>query len=544
MNTAYLIIFFILGLHMGSFYTVIGLRLPKHQDFIKTRFPDSKADLYAAFIEKCIGITNRQGICSMVTMNSWMFLSSFESLRNNVLRNATIETINHLGMEAFDGIIGKVVQTVAFTINCTHINDYKGIAVRLVDFYDSKRWLKETEFFNPDHRNILGAPIAYWVSQNFLKAFERGMPYKEFGKPRVGLQTSNNELFLRLWYECNARQIELSCTQASDSQNSTKKWYPHNKGGAYRKWYGNHEYVIIYKNNGEKLRATEGAAVIPDDIVQPKNTYFKYAVSEEKKFNTSRDIKKTFDEEHENAFKFKTSREVWGSIYNTRRDLKKTFDEEHGNAFKFNTLLLPARFEGLDSHNTERDVRYTFDEEHDNAFKFNTSVTNTISLDKIKDADKYIKKKTERNVLMNLWTMIGDIRFDGIKFNTKLIITNTIDVEIFFNSMRRCIINIEKMFNTKKEVKQIGDANHPSQVNNTIRDVRTTYYLKFNTNLMALIIQNNNTKRNVVLTVTKTYETRRHVKVYTRPYIVFVTNTNINIEQPKDYEYINELLKN
>ena len=284
--------------------------------------------------------------------------------------------------------------------------------------------------------------------------------------------------------------------------------------------------------------------IIPDDIVQPKNTYFKYAVSEEKKFNTSRDIKKTFDEEHENAFKFKTSREVWGSIYNTRRDIKKTFDEEHGNAFKFNTLLLPARFEGLDSHNTERDVRYTFDEEHNNAFKFNTSVTNTISLDKIKDADKYIKKKTERNVMMNLWTMIGDIRFDGIKFNTKLIITNTIDVEIFFNSMRRCIINIEKMFNTKKEVKQIGDANHPSQVNNTIRDVRATYYLKFNTNLMALIIQNNNTKRNVVLTVTKTYETRRHVKVYTRPYIVFVTNTNINIEQPKDYEYINELLKN
>ena len=239
--------------YMGS--SGMGVKL---SDYIKKNYPDSKSDLFACFIEKCMMMTLRNGFTSMVTMHSWMFLSSFEKLREYIVRNKRIMSILHLGMEAFDDIIGKVVSTVAFVLTPTGKTSYKNKAVRLVEFYDSRRYLKKTEFFNLNNRSISrqmnytkipGTPIAYWVNENVISAFEYGKPIEKFSKVIVkGIFTGDNERFLRLWHEINSTEIST-------------KWRKYSKGGGYRKWFGNQEYVINWNNNGAELKEFQGSGL-------------------------------------------------------------------------------------------------------------------------------------------------------------------------------------------------------------------------------------------------------------------------------------------
>ncbi len=256
----------------------------KLSDYVKKNYPDSKSDLFAVFIERCGAMTAKNGYQAMITQHAWMFLSSYEKLRKKIQLQVIIN-MAHLGIGTFEDLNSKVVQSTAFVLLNKRIDRYTGNYHRLFekqglqeDNQLKEQWLKngkhKFEFRQEWFSLIPGTPIAYWTSDKLLDAFNIGKSLGEIGHPRVGLQTSNNDMFLRFWYECSFQDCFFHCCSVEQSMNSSARWYPHNKGGAYRKWYGNLEYVIFYKHNGEKLRNTDGAATIPDDLVfQPAITY-------------------------------------------------------------------------------------------------------------------------------------------------------------------------------------------------------------------------------------------------------------------------------
>ncbi len=229
--------------------------------FVKKEYPDSKSDLFATFIEKCNKMVNDNGHMALVTMHSWMFLSSYESLRKKLLTNCSFTSINHLGMEAFDGVIGKIVATVAFTMQNTKLNR-SCIGVRLTDYYDSRRYEKERAFFYEENRTLFrqndflkipGLPFAYWVKNKAFKAFGKGNNLADMVDSSVGIQSGDNDRFIHYWWEVDDENINREASCMKDSYGE-KKWFPYNKGGEYRKWYGNDDSVIDWKNDGENIK--------------------------------------------------------------------------------------------------------------------------------------------------------------------------------------------------------------------------------------------------------------------------------------------------
>jgi len=227
--------------------------------YVQLNHDKSKSDLCAAFIEVGMSQTKKNGYCSLVTMHSWFFLSSFEALRKEILDNFSITSILHLGMEAFDGIIGKVVQTAAFVLRNYSNSNYKPVGIRLVDFYDGRKYEKESQFFNKnntyqnvklsDFEKIPGTPIAYWANSEHYKAYEKAQLLSEISEIRKGLATGNTDRFIKYWFEVPYNKINFSKYQTGDF-----KWYPCHKGGDYRKWYGNLEKVINWENDGYEIK--------------------------------------------------------------------------------------------------------------------------------------------------------------------------------------------------------------------------------------------------------------------------------------------------
>jgi type II restriction/modification system DNA methylase subunit YeeA len=235
----------------------------KLKKFVQNNFENSKADLYATFIEWALLHTKQNGYCSLVTMHSWFFLSSFETMRRSLLEKSTFKSILHLGMEAFEGIIGKVVQTAAFIIQNTHIEQYTPIGIRLVDFYDARKYEKETQFFNPENKfntikqddfgKIPGSPIAYWISKKEVELFESSPKIGDFYDAKGGMTSGNNELFLRYWHEVDYNKIGKYLSKEAAVQ-SDFVWFPYNKGGNFRKWYGNINHVINWYKDGSVIK--------------------------------------------------------------------------------------------------------------------------------------------------------------------------------------------------------------------------------------------------------------------------------------------------
>jgi type II restriction/modification system DNA methylase subunit YeeA len=259
----------------------------KLQQFVKDKFPNSSSDLFAVFIEKGFMLTKEYGFNSMVTMHSWMFLGAFEKMRSYILDNYSIYSIVHLGFEAFENIIGKVVQTAAFVIRKLHLINIRPVGIRLIDFYDSRRYEKESQFFNPinkfsslkqcDYKKIPGDVIAYWVNRKFIEAFNKGFSIEKYSDFTGSFnKTADNEKYLRLWWEIQ-----------NNKMGKNKKWVPYSKGGSYRKHYGNNEFVIdwtpearnFYNTNptsnllNEKYWYKEG---ITYTLVTTKGTSFRY----------------------------------------------------------------------------------------------------------------------------------------------------------------------------------------------------------------------------------------------------------------------------
>jgi hypothetical protein len=225
-------------------------------EYVKTNYPNSKSDMFAAFIERCSAFTKANGYQAMITQHAWMFLSSYEKLRTK-LHACDVINMAHLGAKAFAEIGGEVVQSTAFVMRGGHIGGFKGMYVRLVDIDDADG--KECEFLSGNHRytadsdnfaKIPGSPVAYWVSDSLILAFELGTQLNNLAQPRVGLQTSDNERFIMLWHEILYTKIGFNIRKHSDTLKHEYKWYPHNKGGEFRKWYGNNYHVVDYWKDG------------------------------------------------------------------------------------------------------------------------------------------------------------------------------------------------------------------------------------------------------------------------------------------------------
>lgn len=245
-------------------------------NFVKKNYPDSKADMFAVFIEKCNQLCRKNGMQAMITQHAWMFLSSYEKLRSKI-QCYDIVNMAHLGPRAFEEIAGEVVQTTSFVIRKSKVEGYIAEYRRLVDYPSQKA--KEEAFLsgvnrycvtNDNFEKIPGAPIAYWVSDSMIEDFAKGVPFANVGFPKVGMQTSNNDKFLRLWYEVNSEEFY------SDS----KKWIKYVKGGSYRKWYGNLEYVVWYNSTPSFILQQKNARVLPEsELTVLKGTWTDLATS-------------------------------------------------------------------------------------------------------------------------------------------------------------------------------------------------------------------------------------------------------------------------
>lgn len=238
---------------------------PFMSSWIKKNYPDVKSDLCTCFIERGYDLADKHGYSSMVTMQSWMFLGSFEKMRNRLIDEKNIVSMAHLGPRAFDAIGGEVV-SVSAAVLYNSTSHMKGTYFRLVDIVGSepKREKLLEAISNPTcgwfyradastFHDIPGTPIAYWTSDALLQAFSKGKIGDEF-PVRKGLDTGNNDQFLRYWYEVAFCKVGIRFTSSADFSADQKKWAPHDKGGEYRKWYGNADWVINWENNGEELK--------------------------------------------------------------------------------------------------------------------------------------------------------------------------------------------------------------------------------------------------------------------------------------------------
>ncbi len=286
----------------------------KLSDYVKKNYKNSKTDFFSIFMEKNYYYTSNNGYTSMITQPSWLFLSSFEELRKQILDNQNIMSILHMGR----GIFGIDFGSCAFTFRKTNIKDYKGSYFRLhqrtfqyinpedieklyltakkdhnfeFNFSTYKANQEDIVISNDEHNidninlkiyfeteqngfhSIPGSPIAYWASGKVREIFAINRPLSAVANPCVGLQTADNGRFIRLWYEVNFSKIGFCFESCEKAKESKLKWFPYNKGGAFRKWYGNQEFVVNWENDGEEIKNYNGS------VIRNPNTYFNKNIS-------------------------------------------------------------------------------------------------------------------------------------------------------------------------------------------------------------------------------------------------------------------------
>lgn len=234
----------------------------KLSDFVKTKYPTVKSDLSMVMLKQALNkYVNQSGFVSFITTSSWMFITSFKDIRKEVIDNYTFDSICDFGTELFDGKVGHNPIT-AWVNRASKIDNYQPVCIRLVEFNQSKRDMKQSEFFNkknyyyPDQSNftkIPGMPVAYWVSDNFLNAFTNGIPMSSLATPKQGMSTCDVNRFVKLWYEPSIFNTNIY------NKKNHSAWVVYNKGGDFRKWYGNRDYIVNWHGNGDLLKANNAA---------------------------------------------------------------------------------------------------------------------------------------------------------------------------------------------------------------------------------------------------------------------------------------------
>ena len=261
------------------------------KEFVKKQFPEAKSDLFACFIERSYTLAKATGQAAMVTMQSWMFLSSYEAMRERLLRERTVTTMLHIGYNSFPSMNSKIAQATAFSISNRRIGIYKGI---FVDLNSAPQAADKDEVFlgrgpanqfvvSADKFNRLpGSPIAYWISDRTRFAFSDFGKVSDHSETRIGLITGENQKYIRFWHEVGFANIGFSMSRDS-AKKSGKCWFPQSKGGDFRRWYGNNETVVDWKNDGYELQTrlhSSGERVLAhnfnlDKIFEPAITWTK-----------------------------------------------------------------------------------------------------------------------------------------------------------------------------------------------------------------------------------------------------------------------------
>ena len=231
--------------------------------FARDHFPDAKSDLFACFIERGYTLAKDAGYNTMVTMQSWMFLSSFEKMRERMLREKTIKTMAHLGARAFGSISGEVVQTTAYVLQNRSPQGYKPVFYRLLDGGEAK---KQAALANGEKRfdtttqdefkKIPGSPVAYWASDALVNSFLNGVLLRNVTDTRIGMATGNNDKYIRRWWEVSCESMRTACSTRAEAKESGARWFPVAKGGDYRRWFGNITHLVNWENDGHELRTT------------------------------------------------------------------------------------------------------------------------------------------------------------------------------------------------------------------------------------------------------------------------------------------------
>ena len=281
----------------------------KLSDYVKKNFPDSKADMFAVFIERCGQMAKKNGYQAMITQPSFLFLTSFERLREKTVTTSSIENLLHMGR----GIFGIDFGSIAFVIKKRHLASYKGVYLRLhertfqyiepkdiaqlyirakenhsyrysfVDYTTDDGIVEQPvtpnskqiyyEASQDNFSKIPGSPVAYWVSNAFLRVFDTGVLLGKIADAKQGVATADNNRFLRLWNEVSINKVSFHTHSHEDAATAREKWFPYNKGGDFRKWYGNNEFVVNWEHDGAELKQFKGS------VLRNPSYYFKECFS-------------------------------------------------------------------------------------------------------------------------------------------------------------------------------------------------------------------------------------------------------------------------
>lgn len=262
------------------------------KQFVQDHYEDGKADLFAAFIYRLFELVPKHGQLGFMTPYVWMFISSYEQMRQRIIRQEHISSLIQLEYSGFEG---ATVPICTFTLGKGR-SDRKGAFVRLSDFIGAKqqgpRALEIIEAHNNEQSahsgmrkyffevnqhefaKIPGSPIVYWLNRPMLDTFIKGKQLKMVAEPREGLSTANKSLFLREWWEIDESKVAFRCLSHNEALKNGKKWFAHNKGGEYRKWYGNQEYVVNWEKDGYELNEFK-----PRSVIRNPDTYFRPSIS-------------------------------------------------------------------------------------------------------------------------------------------------------------------------------------------------------------------------------------------------------------------------
>ena len=260
---------------------------PVLSSWVRKHHPQAKSDLFASFIERCLKLADAEhGLVSMITMQAWMFLGSFEKLRRHILRDVPPVTMLHLGERAFDSIGGEVVSTTAFVLEhgrstgevCEYIRAVPGNSEAEKEHLlrDALTGTSDLRFSARPHTLLAlpGARLAYWLSPAMTRAFTVGKPLGEIAAPKQGLATADNARFLRQWFEVSRSRTCFDADSRETAAACGAKWFPHLKGGEFRKWWGNQDYVINWDHDGTELWDFR-----PRSVIRNPDYYYKPAIS-------------------------------------------------------------------------------------------------------------------------------------------------------------------------------------------------------------------------------------------------------------------------
>ncbi|MDR0990904.1 MAG: N-6 DNA methylase, partial [Propionibacteriaceae bacterium] len=245
--------------------------------FMKYEYPDAKSDLFSGFFYRCLNLTERGGQLGFMSPYVWMFISSYQKVRERFINQETITSLIQLEYSGFDG---ATVPICTFTVQRGH-QDYAAGYVRLSDFVGAAQQatraleiiksgitkeqrrttalLEMARHFyrrtSSDLLGIPGSPIVYWLSEKMRAAFVKGEPLSEIAPARLGMRTGDNQKWLRYWFEVSRNSFLDSALDATSAKESGASWFPYNKGGDFRKWYGNRDYVVFWRDDGHKIKA-------------------------------------------------------------------------------------------------------------------------------------------------------------------------------------------------------------------------------------------------------------------------------------------------